>query len=200
MMGRTIKPKSGESRGAPGNARSVAANRDLTGRHLGSRAAAKFGVTVNINRQLRFVATIAMLSFAGSALHEVARADERRGKLARKLDSASAVRGLKPTITIEIPIVGSDLYFTNSPNLRLSGQLDSLGQFQLVGTNANWLGSYFHIEVSTNLVNWNRIGSIYPGYPQVIGNGFVFTDAGSTGSSRRYYRVIDYLLNVSATP
>lgn len=134
---------------------------------------------MNTNRQLRFAAVLAvMLCVAGSLLYEIARADT----------------------TSDLPNGGPDLSFTNSPNLRLSGQVDSLGRFQLLGTNANWQGSYFFVQASTNLVNWVQIGSIYPWSTNVVGSGFVFTDTSPVGSSRRYYRVVDNLLNVSTAP
>ena len=193
-MGRTIKPKSGESRGAPGNARSVAANRNLTGRHLGSRVAAKFGVTVNINRQFRFaIAFLPLLGVATFVLYEVALAGESLSRFvgARGInEQLSGVRRAASSVYVNLPPEGYGP-LTNSPYLRVHGQLDSTGIFQLVGINANWAGSYFHIEASTDLVNWSRVRTIYDFSPEKNGNGFLFTDVSSTSSSMRFYRVID---------
>lgn len=156
---------------------------------------------MNIYRQPRCAAVLAVvLCVACSVLYEVARADENHPTPTRNLDSTSQTSGLKPTVTISLPDGDPNLSLTNSPNLRLSGQMDSLGRFQLLGTNANWQGSYFFVQTSTNLVNWVQIGSIYPWSTNVAGSGFVFTDTIPVGFSRRYYRVVDNLLIVSTVP
>lgn len=149
---------------------------------------------MNINRQLRFAAAFSvMLCIAGFVLRQVAHANEIHERRARNLASTKLESGLKPAVTVD-PVNGGGGPFTNSPDLRVRGQMDSSGRFQLLGTNANWESSYFDIEASSNLVNWTRISTIYDFGPARIGTGFVFTDAASTGSTRRYYRVIDKYL------
>jgi len=118
------------------------------------------------------------------------------------LNSAKQGQALKPTATQNTTVI-IDISYTNSPNLRLSARLDSIGRFQLVGTNVNWAGSYLVILRSSDLMSWESIGAAY-GSPsdnlEILGTGFIFTDTGSAGPSQRFYKIVDHFLNQITPP